>query len=250
VAQIEHANNVALGGSNGTATEAVLYLRTDELATPREARNAAGTVVWSWYSAAFGDTNAAEDPDGNGQRTIVNLRFPGQYADQEAGLHYNWHRSYDPATGRYLESDPIGLVDGFSTYVYARSSPLNYSDQSGLQSFPPIPATPPRLRDFIPDLPPGFRPDDALGSLLLLPCVERECRLRCGNRPPFRDPSDNCFIEFNRLPREVQDAIAATQGIGGGAAGTIGRCIDEIRRLFPSIRENPCNCSAFARSTR
>jgi hypothetical protein len=86
VAQIEHANNVALGGSNGTAIEAVLYLRTDELATPREARNAAGTVVWSWYGAAFGDTSAAEDPDGNGQRTIVNLRFPGQYADQEAGL--------------------------------------------------------------------------------------------------------------------------------------------------------------------
>ncbi len=110
VAQIEHANNAALGGSNGTATEAVLYLRTDELATPREARNAQGTVVWSWTSAAFGDTNPAQDPDGNGQRTIVNLRFPGQYADQEAGLHYNWHRSYDPATGRYLESDPIGSI--------------------------------------------------------------------------------------------------------------------------------------------
>jgi RHS repeat-associated protein len=131
VAQIEHANNAALGGSNGTAVEAVLYLRTDELATPREARNAAGTVVWSWTSAAFGDTNPAEDPDGNGQRTIVNLRFPGQYADQEAGLHYNWHRSYDPATGRYLESDPIGLAGGWNTYIYALSNSVRWVDVDG-----------------------------------------------------------------------------------------------------------------------
>jgi RHS repeat-associated protein len=132
VAQIEHANNAALCGSNGTAVEAVLYLRTDELATPREARNAAGTVVWSWTSAAFGDTTAAEDPDGNGQRTIVNLRFPGQYADQEAGLHYNWHRSYDPATGRYLESDPVGLGGGPNTYLYVYALPLRLVDRTGL----------------------------------------------------------------------------------------------------------------------
>jgi RHS repeat-associated protein len=132
VAQIEHANNAALGGSNGTAIEAVLYLRTDELATPREARNAAGTVVWSWYSAAFGDTNPAEDPDGNGQRTIVNLRFPGQYADQEAGLHYNGHRSYDPATGRYLESDPIGLRGGLNSFSYVFNRPVSLTDPAGL----------------------------------------------------------------------------------------------------------------------
>ncbi len=132
VAQIEHANNAALGGSNGTGAEAVLYLRTDELATPREARNVTGTVVWSWTSAAFGDTNPAEDPDGNGQRTIVNLRFPGQYADQEAGLHYNGHRSYDPATGRYLESDPIGLMGGANTFAYVFLSPLMLADPLGL----------------------------------------------------------------------------------------------------------------------
>ncbi len=131
VAQIEHANNANLGGSNGTAVEAVLYLRTDELATPREARNAQGTVIWSWYSAAFGDTNPAEDPDGNGQRTIVNLRFPGQYADQEAGLHYNWHRSYDPATGRYLESDPLGIDGTINTYAYVESRPLVWVDADG-----------------------------------------------------------------------------------------------------------------------
>jgi len=38
-----------------------------------------------------------------------NLRFPGQLYDAHAGLHQSWNRDYDPAIGRYVESDPIGL---------------------------------------------------------------------------------------------------------------------------------------------
>jgi len=37
------------------------------------------------------------------------LRFPGQYYDAETGLNQNWNRDYDPLTGKYVESDPIGL---------------------------------------------------------------------------------------------------------------------------------------------
>ena len=41
-------------------------------------------------------------------------------------------RDYDPTTGRYLQADPLGLVDGASVYGYARQNPGRYSDARGL----------------------------------------------------------------------------------------------------------------------
>jgi RHS repeat-associated protein len=61
-----------------------------------------------------------------------NVILPGQYADVETGLNYNYRRDYDPATGRYVESDPVGLIGGINTYVYVAANPLNSSDQLGL----------------------------------------------------------------------------------------------------------------------
>lgn len=58
--------------------------------------------------------------------------LPGQYYDQETGLHYNYFRYYDPSTGRYITSDPIGLSGGFNTYTYAANNPLLYFDPLGL----------------------------------------------------------------------------------------------------------------------
>ncbi|MCB1797124.1 MAG: RHS repeat-associated core domain-containing protein, partial [Candidatus Competibacteraceae bacterium] len=57
--------------------------------------------------------------------------FPGQYYDPETHLHYNTFRDYDPTTGRYIESDPIGLDGGVNTYGYAWGNPLSYSDPFG-----------------------------------------------------------------------------------------------------------------------
>ncbi|HHH43907.1 MAG TPA: RHS repeat-associated core domain-containing protein, partial [Gammaproteobacteria bacterium] len=91
----------------------------------RSATDATGTVVWRWESDAFGSMQ----PTGS---VTVNLRFPGQYYDQETGLHYNYFRYYDPATGRYLTSDPIGLRGGLNTYVYAESNPIKFTDPFGL----------------------------------------------------------------------------------------------------------------------
>jgi hypothetical protein len=50
----------------------------------------------------------------------------------ETGLNYNWNRDFDPATGRYIESDPAGLAGGINTYAYAFDSPSRWSDPSGL----------------------------------------------------------------------------------------------------------------------
>jgi len=60
-----------------------------------------------------------------------NLRFPGQYYDQETGQYYNYHRDYDPLVGRYVESDPGGLRGGLNTYVYVADSPVDGIDLFG-----------------------------------------------------------------------------------------------------------------------
>lgn len=88
-------------------------------------------MVWRWDSDPFGTTQPNQNPAGLGT-FVYNLRFPGQYYQAESGLHYNSLRTYDPQTGRYLESDPIGLAGGINTYSYANSNPISNKDPLGL----------------------------------------------------------------------------------------------------------------------
>jgi RHS repeat-associated protein len=94
--------------------------------------NAANAIVWRWDSDPFGAAAPDEDPDGDANRFEFNLRFPGQYYDRETNLHYNYFRDYDPQTGRYVQSDPIGLRGGINTYSYVGGNPLSYTDPLGL----------------------------------------------------------------------------------------------------------------------
>ena len=64
------------------------------------------------------------------------MRFPGQYFDQESGLYYNRFRYYEPQTGRYLSSDPLGQRTGPNVYEYAHNSPLKFFDSYGLFGSP------------------------------------------------------------------------------------------------------------------
>ncbi|MBK6895940.1 MAG: hypothetical protein IPH06_05050 [Alphaproteobacteria bacterium] len=109
-------------------TETVTYLHTDHLATPRYGTNAAGSTVWIWDSGAFGK----EAPTGS---VSVNLRFPGQYFDAESALLYNWNRYYNPATGRYISGDPLGISVDLNVFAYASLNPLTYVDPRGLRKW-------------------------------------------------------------------------------------------------------------------
>ena len=119
------------------AQRKVYYIHTDHLGTPRKVSDpATNAVVWNWDSDPFGTTAANDDPDGDGNQFVLNLRFPGQYYDSESGLHYNYFRYYDPKTGRYLTSDPIGLEGGLNTYAYVSNNPINFFDPDGLSQRP------------------------------------------------------------------------------------------------------------------
>ncbi len=116
-----------------SAAAKVYYLHTDHLDTPRSITNTAGQEVWRWDNTdPFGNNLANENPSALGTFTF-NLRFPGQYFDKETGLHYNVNRDYNPALGRYIQSDPIGLRGGINTYGYVGGNPLSFADPRGLR---------------------------------------------------------------------------------------------------------------------
>lgn len=110
---------------------ALYAIETDHLATPRLVTDASAQSRWRWFSAPFGDTPPEQSPAGL-DPFVLNLRFPGQYFDAESGLHYNYFRDYDATTGRYIESDPIGLSGGSNTYSYAEGNTVNLADPFGL----------------------------------------------------------------------------------------------------------------------
>ena len=119
------------------------FVETDALGTPRAIIHpAANATVWRWDlgTTVFGEHAPDVDPDGNGVGYAFNLRYPGQYADG-TGFSYNYFRDYDPASGRYLQSDPIGLRGGMNSYTYAGGNPMLLIDPLGLIHYN---AAPPR----------------------------------------------------------------------------------------------------------
>lgn len=117
------------------ASQKLYYIEADALGTPRVVidpdRNVA---VWRWDLAgeAFGDSAPNEDVDGDSISFVFDMRFPGQRYDSATGMNYNYYRDYDPSTGRYVQSDPIGFAGGTSTYGYVGGSPLVSTDFYGL----------------------------------------------------------------------------------------------------------------------
>jgi len=132
----------------------IYYIHNDHLGTPQVVTDKDQNVVWSTAKTPFGEL---ENESGSIEQPI---RFPGQYADAETGYYYNYYRDYDPSLGRYIQSDPLGIMlDNFSpemivaesmgavelpydidpgylnhSYAYVDSNPLVYSDPDGLSA--------------------------------------------------------------------------------------------------------------------
>lgn len=111
------------------------YVVADHLGTPRELLNEQGKVVWASRLSTWGQAELWRQAANEEDRVSCNLRFAGQYADAESGLHYNRFRYYDGETGQYLCPDPIGLEGGLNPYGYVHN-PVSWVDPLGLATCP------------------------------------------------------------------------------------------------------------------
>ena len=101
---------------------------TDLVGTPTDLISPDGTLAWTNNPTLWGITpipilGAADCP----------FRFPGQYHDAETGLAYNYHRHYDPTTGRYTSPDPLGLAPAINPFSYT-PNPSAWIDPFGLNA--------------------------------------------------------------------------------------------------------------------
>ena len=171
----------------------IAYIHGDHLGAPRKiARPSDNKALWTWEPEAFGNSLPDENPGNLGSFTY-NLRFPGQYYDQETGLHYNYFRDYDPSNGRYVTSDPIGLAGGINTYAYVGGNPVNYTDRLGLQTDvfdPGQPYYPGPIDILIPGTPANNAWVDAVTKLIQM------CK-----------PEDRCDKEWREARQSCRDLI-------------------------------------------
>ena len=153
-----------------TVSPKLYYVHVDHLNRPIRMTDAAKATVWEATWLPHGGVHAITGT------ASLDARFPGQWFQLESGLHYNWHRHYDPTTGRYTQADPLGFVDGPSVYAYAVNSPQMYVDEDGR---------------FV--LPPG-----GIGTLLNLPRISPPIPLPKSFPPPVAGPGD--VIPFPNMP--------------------------------------------------
>ncbi len=113
---------------SGAGEDALHAIHTDHRGAPVAMTDGDRHIVWRARLTPNGRAEVQSIPG----ETVLNLRLPGQYFDAETGLHDNRHRTYDPATGRYLQPDPLGYPDGPDAYAYGGSDPINRIDPDGL----------------------------------------------------------------------------------------------------------------------
>ncbi|BBA36805.1 core protein [Methylocaldum marinum] len=120
----------SLGPDEGVGPPLIYPVHTDSLGTPRELTDADGRIAWSARYRAWGERLGpvlleADRP--TPFATDCPLRYPGQYADDETGLHYNTFRYYDPEIGRFISQNPIGLEGGLNLYPLQAACRANRS---------------------------------------------------------------------------------------------------------------------------
>jgi RHS repeat-associated protein len=110
------------------ASGQISFLHNDHRGVPQLATDSAQNPAWVANYMPFGEM--ANVP----MNIVQDLRMPGQEFDAETGLYHNGFRNYVPEWGRYLETDPIGLLGGVNTYAYANANPIRMIDRLGLET--------------------------------------------------------------------------------------------------------------------
>jgi RHS repeat-associated protein len=134
---VHWTKEVGSGAGGGSGPPAFYWIHGDHLRTPLAMTDTPATpstakTVWRASHEPFGLATVQTDPDGDSVHVALDLRFPGQVYDAESGLHQNFYRDYDPATGRYVEADPIGQAAGSNLYGYVYANPIEWMDPLGL----------------------------------------------------------------------------------------------------------------------
>lgn len=163
-----------------------------------------------------------ENPSGLGAFEFP-MRFPGQYADRETGLAYNYFRDFNSQLGSYIESDPIGLAAGMNTYLYVSAMPLLLTDPKGLKGmFPEIPKSP---EDVIKQ---EANPDRKYGQIKGLECAKKCSRIK--NRPSY-------LSDYDVINDICLELLPLAQGhLRGGTQ--VEACIKMCKDMYPYYCQN------------
>ena len=116
---------------NKAELERVAFYHCDQVGTPQTLSNEKGECIWEITLNTWGKTQQINSTNQTQVLEQTNIRFQGQYYDEETGLHYNRYRYYEPHSGRYISKDPIGLQGGLNNLAYV-SDPNQWVDPMGL----------------------------------------------------------------------------------------------------------------------
>jgi RHS repeat-associated protein len=188
--------------ANPTGNPLVYYIHADHLDTPRVVIDKNQGRRWRWLAEPFGASAPETNPEGRGV-FAQNLRFPGQYFDQESGLFYNMARYYGPSESRYTQSDPIGLDGGINPYAYGYAQPTKYTDPSGL---------------IVPLAIPGICAAGGCEALIAGALILMTPEARKAVEKALSKSTDHCCIEYKNVYDPNPKHGAASRQVRGGIA--------------------------------
>jgi RHS repeat-associated protein len=238
---------VGLMASNG-----LNYVEADALGTPRVVIDPVRDVaIWKWdlTGEAFGNTAPNQNPDGDAIQFVFNMRFLGQRYDQASGLNYNYFRDYEAGTGRYSQSDPIGLDGGLNTYSYADQNPGVYSDPYGLN-----PVAGCAIGSWAGPIGCGVGAvvgsGIAIGALMAMPGDSVSSRSRTLPWPAAKRGNWTCVCRADcddRIPGNCPDDTNQRFQFGTASHPSFGVAVKEAKRAATQVlgcqpKHIPCNC--------
>ncbi len=222
------------------------FYHRDALGSVTELTDSTGTVAQAYVYDAYGGiqaTSLLENP----------FTFTGREFDTESGLYYYRARYYDPAAGRFVNEDPIGLEGGINVYAYVGNNPVNFTDPDGLLD---VSNLRPELSDIVNTLgigtllfackqcvDPLAEQVDALGERDTLEhcfvgaMARQKCGLHCAEAAAFGKEVLDYFGEGTSEFRDIQNTFE------GFKCSEVSSCIPDLEECCENqnLTEGPGN---------